>query len=180
MKRFLGIIFLSLVLFFCEDKVSVNKLKSDIQLDTSKADNIIKTSRIQLIKDNRVTAIIYAKVIKNFEKNLIFADSGLKIYFLNSENDTVSTLTSEKGFIYPTSNNMEASGNVIVNNGDSLFLYTNKLLWDNKKEKIYTNDTVTIVRKDGFLKGVGFEANANLTEYKFKKVYAKTNKKRDR
>jgi hypothetical protein len=54
---------------------------------------------------------------------------------------------------------------VVVNEaGDTM--YTEKLIWEEKAERIYTDQYVRIIRPDEIIYGDGMESNQNFTKYK--------------
>lgn len=160
--------------FFCGEKVSLDKLSSQPQSDTSQADQQIDNAQIQLTKGTIVTAIIKAGRIKQYAQTLYLAENKLIIHFLNREGDTISVLTSDYGRIYPQTNDMEASGNVVVTNQDTLKLFTQTLKWNNDRQVIHTSDKVRIEKGRDYLLGKEFEATADLKKYTIKEVYIST------
>ncbi len=177
MKLNLMILFLNTLWLItsCKDKVPLEQLDTDgYSTDSIQADQVLSGARIQLMNGNYVTARVTAGVIQQFEQNLLLADQGLTIYFLNRAGDTISFLKAEKGRIYPVSNNMEASEEVEVMGQDSMALFTDRLLWDNQREIIYTPDEVVIRRGDDYMKGRDFEATADLRRYELRHVYIST------
>ncbi len=86
---------------------------------------------------------------------------GLKLWFF--EGDRVSsTIVADSGLMDKSTRNMRAMGNVLVVTYDSIRLKTDVLIWDEGKERIYTDDTVEIVQGDRVLRGIGFESDPSL------------------
>jgi len=86
---------------------------------------------------------------------------GLKLWFF--EGDRVSsTIVADSGLMDKSTRNMRAMGNVLVVTYDSIRLMTDLLIWDERREKIYTDDTVEIVQGDRVLRGIGFESDPSL------------------
>ena len=56
--------------------------------------------------------------------------------------------------------------NVIVTNEKGDKLNTEHLIWDEKKQKLLSNEDVKITTKDEIIFGKGFEANEDFTKYK--------------
>jgi lipopolysaccharide assembly outer membrane protein LptD (OstA) len=65
---------------------------------------------------------------------------------------------------------MVASGNVEVINEKKEQLNTEKLYWNQKEGKIYSNDFVKITTQEEILMGEGFESNEDFTKYSIKKL----------
>jgi len=174
MKTILKIIIISGLILSCGDQVSINHIANQIASDTLDAEQYIDDAKITLTNNNRATAKIKAKKIKQFDETMLLAENGLNIYFLGEQGDTVSNLTADNGKINQITKNMEAFGNVIVTNQEGVKLYTDRLRWNNKKEIIYSNDSVKIVKDKDFLIGAEFEATADLKTYHVNKIYANT------
>jgi LPS export ABC transporter protein LptC len=66
---------------------------------------------------------------------------------------------------------MEAFGNVIVYNNKGEKLNTEHLIWDEKKGKILSNDTVTITKEHQVIKGKGLESDQNFIHYEIRNVH---------
>ncbi len=86
---------------------------------------------------------------------------GLKLLFF--EGDRVSsTIVADSGLMDRNTRNMKAMGNVLVVTYDSISLSTNLLMWDERRDRIFTDDTVEIVQGDRLLRGIGFESDPSL------------------
>ncbi len=86
---------------------------------------------------------------------------GLKLWFF--EGDSVSsTIVADSGLMDKGTRNMKAMGNVLVVTYDSIRLSTNMLMWDERRNRIFTDDTVEIVQGDRMLRGIGFESDPSL------------------
>jgi LPS export ABC transporter protein LptC len=111
------------------------------------------------------------------ERAYVFRDTTLiydvHLSFYNIDGKISSVLTSDSGYVFP-SGDMLAKGNVVVTSMESgRILKTETLSWKQKRKKIVSGDSVTIIVEDGVVKGSGFESNPNLTEMKIKEMRAK-------
>ena len=59
---------------------------------------------------------------------------------------------------------------VSVKNNRGEELETEKLMWDQRAEKIYTDQFIKIKTPDEILYGNGFESNQNFTRYRIKNL----------
>ena len=59
----------------------------------------------------------------------------------------------------------ELRGNVQILSQRGDKFQTNLLFWDEKKEKVYSDQFIQIEQEDKIIKGYGFESNQDLTEY---------------
>ncbi len=86
---------------------------------------------------------------------------GLRLWFY--EGDRVSsTIVADSGLMDKNTRNMRAMGKVLVTTYDSIRLSTGVLIWDDRRERIFTDDTVEIVQGDRILRGIGFESDPSL------------------
>ncbi|MFN3530220.1 MAG: LPS export ABC transporter periplasmic protein LptC [Bacteroidia bacterium] len=91
---------------------------------------------------------------------------GIRALFFDGEGNQNSVLTANRAIQYPKSGLMEAHGNVVVVNELGDTLYTEKLVWLESEERIYSDEFVRIVRPDEIIFGDGLESNQNFTRYK--------------
>lgn len=100
------------------------------------------------------------------DRALNFNDSitlyNVTVEFYDAEGIYNSTLTSDSGVVYSKNGDMSARGNVTVVSRDTTTLRTSYLDWNNKKQKIVTEDAVEITKKNSIITGQGMESDANL------------------
>ena len=65
---------------------------------------------------------------------------------------------------------MIARDNVVLVSNKSEKLETEKLVLNEQKEKVYTNDKVIITTKNEVIQGVGFESSLDFSDYKLSKI----------
>jgi LPS export ABC transporter protein LptC len=126
-------------------------------------------STIIVSDSGRIHAIIRAGYICVYESSPVTQMSqGVNVRFFNSEGQQTSTLTSEEGSVDEVTNNLEARKNVVVVSSDSSRLKTEDLLWDNRRQLIYTpkNEYVEITTPKEKLQGHGFESDQYLRNYR--------------
>lgn len=115
-----------------------------------------------------ITARVEAPVLLRYsgEKPKTEMPEGIKASFYNSAGQPNSWLTANRAIQHPNEGITEAHGNVIVVNELGDTLYTEKLIWVEKEDRIYTNTYVRIVRPDEIIFGDGLESNQQFTRYK--------------
>ncbi len=86
---------------------------------------------------------------------------GLRLWFFEGD-EVSSTIVADSGLMDKNTRNMKAMGNVLVVTYDSIRLSTGILMWDERRNRIFTDDTVEIVQGDRMLRGVGFESDPSL------------------
>jgi len=80
-----------------------------------------------------------------------------------------SYLTGDRAILSTDTNFMEITGNVELTGADGVRMQTQKLFWDDKIKKLYTDAAVTIIRKNSTLSGVGFESDISMKNMIIKK-----------
>lgn len=91
---------------------------------------------------------------------------GIRALFFNADGRQSSILTANRAVQYPKKGIMEAHGNVVVVNELGDTLYTEKLVWVESEERVYSDQYVRIIRPDEIIYGDGLESNQNFTKYK--------------
>ena len=104
---------------------------------------------------------------------------GVKVYFYNDSMQVNGRLSANYAISYDTRDEMVVQNNVVVINTRGEKLATEELIWDQKKERIFSNKFVKITTKDEIIFGDGLESNQSFTEYKIKKIKGTINVKQD-
>jgi LPS export ABC transporter protein LptC len=165
----LGSVFLFLA---CQNDINeVKQLTFESQLPALKVNDM----HTVLTDSGRVRVVMNAPVMQRFEpekeEERAYDEypEGFIVKFYR--NDTVeSQITAEYGIYYTEKELWEAKRNVIAQNyvkGERL--NTEHLLWDMKKELIYTDKFVRITTSDEVFIGTGFESDQNFTSWSIKK-----------
>jgi lipopolysaccharide assembly outer membrane protein LptD (OstA) len=63
---------------------------------------------------------------------------------------------------------MIANNNVILKGSDNKKLKSEQLIWDKKKNLVYTESEITIQTDDEIISGVGFKSTPDFEEYEIK------------
>ena len=128
---------------------------------------------IILTRDGIKRSVIKSeKMYKSEKKNEIILELGIDADLFSTDQVHMSNLKSNKAIIFEKSDNLLAIGNVRVFSDSGITLYTDSLLWNNKSERIFSNDSVMLTTNfNDTLYGIGFESNADLTHWKIKKPW---------
>jgi LPS export ABC transporter protein LptC len=112
--------------------------------------------------EGRLSWVMRARGAQVFEtRNAVEADS-IRIDFFDRTGELASVLTAERGVIARASNDMRATGNVLVRNRDGHELRTEELAFAAGRNKIYTEHFVTMIRGRDVLTGYGLETDPDL------------------
>lgn len=110
---------------------------------------------------------------KNVKEPMTILPKGLYVIFYDSKEKPATTLKGNYGVRYETSQRMEIKYNVEVVNEKGEKLNTEKLVWDERKQKITTDAFVTITTNKEVIMGNGLEANQDFSRYEIKEVTGK-------
>ncbi len=95
---------------------------------------------------------------------------GVKIQKYDANMNIVSSITAQYAKNFTSDDHWEAKNNVIAINLKGDTLKTEYLVWDTRKERIYSDQFVKIIRKDQIITGIGFESNQDFTNYEIKDI----------
>lgn len=95
---------------------------------------------------------------------------GVVITQYDPQMNVISYITSQYAKYFEADERWEAKNNVIAVNQNGDTLKTEFLIWDKKKERIYSDQFVKIIQKDQVTTGTSFESNQDFTEYSFKNL----------
>ena len=132
---------------------------------------IINGAEILQTENGILKIKIVASNIKRFEDiqpNLLLSN-GIEVTFYK-DSAIRSVLNAEKAEIYESSNIMIASDNVVLVSSEGKRMNTEELIWDEKKNKIYTDKQIVITTDKEIIKGEGFESNPDFSEYSIAKI----------
>jgi LPS export ABC transporter protein LptC len=138
-------------------------------------------SRITVTSNGRQTAIVeYAHMEKFSKRRETKFDGGIVVDFYNPEGKHTSNLVSERGVLYEETNDVEALGNVVVVSDSGMTVRTQRLRWDNTRQKIVSNEFVTITTaQNDTLHGKGFQSDQSLKQWSIGKPSGVSQKKID-
>ena len=111
------------------------------------------------------------------EKPYIIFPKGVKVLFYNDSMKVNSQLDADYGIRYEEEGRMEAKRNVVVVNIKGEKLNTEHLIWDEGKDRIYTNEFVKVTTGDDVIYGNGLEANRDFTRWRITNVKGMINRK---
>ena len=123
---------------------------------------------IIMTHEGYIRAKVNSEHLKKFnEKEYIILDGNVVVDFFDLQENHTSTLFSDKSEINEKSNDMLAIGNVIAKSDSGITLFTERLQWIAKDEKLFTKDSIMITTLDkDTLFGKGFESNADLENWR--------------
>ena len=131
---------------------------------------------IILTREAKKRAVIKSGHLSKYaDKKEVILEGNVDADFFSTEEEHMSNLKSDHAFVYEETDNLLAVGNVVVVSDSGVTLFTDSLYWDNKLEKITSNDTIMLTTEmDDTLYGVGFESDVDLTHWKIIKPWGVT------
>ena len=164
MKFFVLIISILFLFPFCSSKrvkPSVDGKLNVEELPSQESWNSV----ITFSDSGKISAILYAGHLRKFDdKRETFLDQNIKVDFYDQNEVQTTTLTSVKGRVDETTNNLYAMDSVVVSS-DSVTIKTDEMMWRNKDRKIVSDKFVTVISPQEEIQGYGFESDQNLNNY---------------
>ncbi|MEO8209546.1 MAG: LPS export ABC transporter periplasmic protein LptC [bacterium] len=127
-------------------------------------------STVVFSDSGKTKAILDAKHISVYSsKGYTLVDSGAKVDFYK-DGTIVSTLTGRRSKIDDRTKDIEIYDSVVVVNNEGSELKTQKLFWNNKTQRVSSDEFVRIKTPEETIEGIGFESDQNLKNYTIFKV----------
>ncbi len=162
---FVPLLALLLILTACEDKIKPSVLPTVDSKTIPQEESW--NSHIVLSDSGVVRAVIDAGYLEVPEgSQQTHMSDGVVVHFYDQNGGQTSVLTSNEAIVDESTDNLEATGNVLVVSSDSTRLRTQHLYWDNKKQLVHTPEFVRITSPTETLQGHGFESDQSLQHYK--------------
>lgn len=103
------------------------------------------------------------------QKALLYEDKGEieviepRVYFFTNWQIT-SYLTAREGKVFTKTSDLVAKGGVMVATEDSIYLFTDSLVWNNSAQKIETDAPILIKSPRAVIEGEGLVSDAGLAK----------------
>ena len=159
------LLLLGVMLFSCENDINViNSLK----IDEGQAVESTYDVEMTITDSGKVVMIMTSPQVDKYMVNREYVEmpKGIHIVFYDSIGGIRSTLDADYAISYSGSKIMEAKNNVVAVNKEGKTLYTEELIWDQRKRRIYTENEVKIVTQKEILFGDGLTADENFNDWK--------------
>lgn len=101
-------------------------------------------------------------------RNYIEFPEGMKLIKFDANKNIISSITADYAKQFIADDKWEAKNNVVATNAQGDTLKTEHLIWEEKKEIIYTEEFVRIIRTDQIITGIGFTSDQALQNWKIK------------
>ncbi|MCX7697918.1 MAG: LPS export ABC transporter periplasmic protein LptC [Candidatus Goldbacteria bacterium] len=164
------IIFLSLVLCFLSACQKEKKIKPKLPVGENIEDIpnfIIEDFKLKSTEDGKIKMEIISKAAQIFEMKKKAKAQFVTVKFFE-EDGKISVLYGDRAEINTETNAIQMNDNVVLKASNGIILKTNKLFWDDKEKKIFSDAEVEIIKDKNRIKGIGFESDSGLKNIKLK------------
>ena len=158
------------IIFSCSNDMKTVNL---ISKKESYPDLTAKTVSFLYTDSSLIKANITAPELRRYstiEKPYMEFPKGIKIVYFSIYPDTSSKISANYAIRWINDRKWEAKGNVIARNTKGDVLNTEYMVWDEKKEIIYSDKFVKIATGTDVIIGEGFEADQTFDHWKILKV----------
>lgn len=155
--------------FSCENNVEeLTDFESMEELPAQQGKNV----DILYSKNGEIEFKLEAPVLNRYEGEKPYNEmpSGVAIEVYDSLGNTSTSLTADYAIDKDYEQLMIAKGDVVVINAEGEKLNTEKLVWNQKTNKITSDVFVKITTGDQIIMGDGLESNQDFSRYKIKKI----------
>ena len=165
------IFFISLMFFSCQNNPN---LVNDLFQTKAFPVEVISKSKMIHTEEGEIKLEIIANKIERFvgDSARLSFSNGFNVTFYNGSGNVTSNLFAKKAIVDEKNNLMTARDSVVLKSKKKK-LETELLIWDEKKEKIYTNNDVIITTDNEVIYAKGFESDPNFSDYTLKKISGK-------
>ncbi len=157
----------SVAMSSCSDYAQQNvakMMRADTTIFTQEGTNVT----IHYTDSGLLKATLFAPQLIGYKKegnDIVRMPKGIKADFYDAYGNKDSYLTADKGISYQTKKITEVSQNVVVMNNKGERLNTEKLIWDQKKQLIYTDKFVKITTPTQVLTGIGMQSKQDFSDW---------------
>jgi len=94
---------------------------------------------------------------------------GMLLEKFDEEQNVISSIRADYAKQFVKDSKWEAKNNVVVTNANGDSLKTEHLIWEEKNEKIHTEEFVKIIRDDQIITGIGLTSDQNMLNWRIRK-----------
>lgn len=158
----IGLCFLSLSCENSQEKLRKFAVKPDMEKETGRDVTVVYSD------SGIVKAKIVAKtMIRDLtDKPVTEMPDGIEATFYDPDKAPSARMRANRAIHFPAEGKMEAYGNVVVINELGDTLRTEKLIWLENEDRIFTDQFVRINTPDEVIFGDGLESNQRFTRYR--------------
>jgi len=110
------------------------------------------------------------KVFDRLDPSMWTFEEGVYLEKFNNDFSIEATIIADTAYYYDKKELWELRSNVHIENEQNEKFDTNLLFWDQKTEKVYSDQYIRIQQEKKIITGTGFESNQQFTNYTIKKT----------
>jgi LPS export ABC transporter protein LptC len=95
---------------------------------------------------------------------------GMELVQFNANKKVISSMVADYAKQFVKEQKWEAKNNVVATNSKGDTLKTDHLIWEEKTQKVYTEEAVEIIQPDAIWTGLGLTADESLANWKIKRL----------
>ena len=135
---------------------------------------VISKSKMIHTEEGKIKLEIFSEKIERYsgEVSELKFSEGFNVNFYSKSGKIISNLSALNAIVDEKNNIMTAKDSVILKNNEKK-LETEVLIWDEKKDKIYTESDVIITTKNEIIYAQGFISDPNFSDYTLKNISGK-------
>lgn len=140
-----------------------------MEVPASGPDRVTLDAEYVYSDSGRVTNRLWAGRIEEFaarDAQRTELSDGLELDFFDRYGAVTSILTARQGTILQDQHRMEAREQVVFTNAKGERLETERLIWSQDSDRVYTDRPVRVVRGKSVIHGIGLTANADFSRYR--------------
>lgn len=163
-----GLVLILMTCLYACSNISDGKMKKMMGADTTLFTQEGTNVTVNYTDSGTLKATIFAPQLIGYRKDgneIVKMPKGVRGDFFNERGERESYLTAEKGISYQTQRITEVMQNVVVVNNKGEKLNTEKLIWDQKKQIIYTDKFVKITTATEVLTGEGMQSSQDFSNW---------------
>ncbi|MEE4285614.1 MAG: LPS export ABC transporter periplasmic protein LptC [Mariniphaga sp.] len=156
------------LLFACENNIEkIKAFSSPENLPTVEATNY----ETMFTDSGEVRFSLKAPKLLRFEgegKPYVEFPEGIELIKFDEHQNIISSITADYAKQFEREEKWEAKNNVVATNAQGDTLKTEHLIWEEKEERIHTEEFVRIIREDQIITGIGFQSDQALQNWRIK------------
>jgi len=118
----------------------------------------------------RLKVKVQAPEMQKFDSLSTVFPKGVYTEFYNTNGTVGTTLRADHAERFEAGQRIELRNNVVVINEKGDKLLTEKLIWDEVRQRIYTDAPIKIYKGQEIWMGTGLESNQDFTDYEIKNI----------
>lgn len=148
-----------------------NKLGTARDIDADRMPRLSTRNVSTLISDSGYTRYKVVTPLWNIYQNKDNADywdfpEGVFLRQLDHDLKVVSTVAADSACYFPDRKLWELYGDVEIDQKERAYFFTQRIFFDDKSKRIYSDTFIHVKTPTQILEGIGFESNQDMTRYR--------------